>query len=147
VKLLDFGIVKLVGDAAAELGGDKLTNTGVAFGTPGYMSPEQALGRPVDGRADLYTLGVIVFEMLVGRPVFVDRDAVALLRKHCAVAPETLAAATGGAPFATPAMEALVAGALAKQPEQRWQSAEQMIAVLDDAFGSIDHLPGEDERR
>src|SRR5207244_9766713 len=55
-KIVDFGLVKLIGDAGAAMGGAKLTTTGLVFGTPAYMAPEQALGRAVDGRADLYAL-------------------------------------------------------------------------------------------
>src|SRR5438105_4926793 len=60
-KIVDFGLVKLIGDAEAAMGGAKLTTTGLVFGTPAYMAPEQALGRGVDGRADLYALATILF--------------------------------------------------------------------------------------
>jgi serine/threonine-protein kinase len=143
VKLVDFGLVKVIGDAADEVGAGKLTQTGVVFGTPAYMSPEQALGRPVDGRTDLYALGIVLFEMLVGRPPFPDGDPMTLMRLHISQAPPRLADAVPGAAatWATPALEALVARALAKRPDDRFAGATAMIAALDEAFRSLDHLP------
>ena len=140
VKVIDFGLVKLVGDAAAAFGAGALTSTGLVFGTPAYMAPEQALGRMVDGRADVYATGVILFEMLVGRMPFVDPDPMVLMRLHAKQPPPRLDDATGGAPWCTPQMIALVEGALIKDPEQRFPSAAVMVAALDDAFQSIDHI-------
>ncbi len=137
VKLLDFGLVKLLDAAAALVGGGRLTRTGIAFGTPAYIAPESALGRPVDGRADLYALGVMLFEMLTGRLPFVEADAGKLLRAHVATPPPRLGEIAPGAPYATPAMEALVGGALAKAPDQRFARAAAMRACLDDAFLTV----------
>ncbi len=137
VKLLDFGLVKLLDDAAALIGGSKLTRTGIAFGTPAYIAPESAQGRPIDGRADLYAIGVMLFEMLTGRLPFVESDPGRLLRAHVATPPPALGDVAPGAPFATPAMEALVGGALAKKPDDRFAGAAAMRACLDDAFLSV----------
>ncbi|MEZ4403872.1 MAG: serine/threonine-protein kinase [Kofleriaceae bacterium] len=134
VKVLDFGLVKLLDDAAAIVGGARLTKTGVAFGTPAYMAPEAALGRPTDARVDLYAAGVMVFELLTGRLPFPDADPMALLRAHVGRPPPRLADVVGPAPWCTPALEALVAGALAKAPAERFGSAAAMQACLDDAF-------------
>ena len=139
VKLLDFGLVKLVGDAAG--GADKLTQTGLVFGTPSYMAPEQALGRPLDGRADLYSLGIVLFEMLTGRRPYVSPDPVTLLRMQAAAPVPTLAGAAPGRPWCTAELEALIAGALAKRPDDRFRDAAEMRAGLDRAFVSLDHLP------
>jgi len=142
-KLLDFGLVKLLGDAAAELGGDKITRTGIASGTPAYMAPEQALGRKVDGRVDLYSLGITVFEMLTGVVPFRHADPLTLMRMQCAAPIPSLAKVAPGRPFLTPALEHLIARALAKQADERWDSAAHMIDALDEAFRSLDHLPPE----
>ena len=140
VKLLDFGLVKLVGDTAARLGDESLTQTGVIFGTPAYISPEQALGRPVDARSDLYSLGIVAFEMLAGRPPFRSPDPVTLTRMHAAAPAPTLASIAPGRPWCTPALEHLIARALAKQPADRFASAGEMMAALDAAFISLDNI-------
>jgi eukaryotic-like serine/threonine-protein kinase len=138
VKILDFGIVKLVGElAAAEVGTEQLTQTGVVFGTPTYMAPEQALARELDGRADLYAIGCILFEMLTGRPPFQGRDAMEILRQHVSSKPPTLASAGLGEGSCAPALEALVARALAKKPEARFAQAGEMISALDAAFEAL----------
>ncbi|HLU67849.1 MAG TPA: serine/threonine-protein kinase [Kofleriaceae bacterium] len=137
VKVLDFGLVKLVGLAAAELGAEKLTATGMVFGTPVYMAPEQALGRVVDHRADLYALGLVLFEMLTGEPPFYSEQSSAVLRMH-AGAPRPRLVDRGLAPDrATEALEALVARAMAVRPDDRFGSAGEMIAAIDAAAASL----------
>jgi serine/threonine protein kinase len=138
VKLLDFGVVKLHGIAAEVLGDEKLTRTGVVHGTPTYMAPEQALGRALDGRADLYAVGIMLFEMLIGRPPFAADEPVALLRRHIAEKPPRLAEAARGPAWATAELEALVAGALAKRASERFSDAAAMTAALDAAFLSLE---------
>jgi tRNA A-37 threonylcarbamoyl transferase component Bud32 len=132
VKLLDFGIAKLIGEARAGGREDTLTQAGVAFGTPDYMAPEQALGEEVDGRADLYAAGVILFELLTGAPPFDSPDKMAVLRMHVAVSPPPLARGFG------PELEAAVARALAKRREQRFPDAAAMLAALDAAVAAED---------
>ncbi|HWO17960.1 MAG TPA: serine/threonine-protein kinase [Kofleriaceae bacterium] len=138
VKIIDFGIVKLTSDVAAAFGAEALTSTGIVFGTPRYMAPEQALGQLLDTRADLYALGIILYEMLAGRPPFEFDDPVAMLKAHAKSPPPPLAAVTGNAPWCTRELVALVEGALAKKPDQRFASAEVMTAVLDEAFRSLE---------
>ena len=140
-KIIDFGLVKLVGDAAQAFGAAALTRTGLAFGTPAYMAPEQALGRMIDARVDLYAVGVILFELLAGRLPFDDPDPMVVMRLQVKATPPRLAALVGGAPWCTPALVAVIDGALRKDAAQRFASAEAMIAALDAAFASIDHLP------
>ena len=140
VKIIDFGIVKLVGDAAAAFGASALTNTGLVVGTPAYMAPEQALGRQIDARTDLYAVGVMLFEMLTGRLPFHDADPLRLMAMHAKTRVPKLEDATGRAGWATPEMCALIAGAMIKDPKLRFPSADVMIQALDDAFYSIDHL-------
>ena len=140
VKIIDFGLVKLIGDAAAAFGAGALTRTGLVFGTPSYMAPEQALGRLVDGRADVYAAGVILFEMLTGRLPFRDPDPQVVMRMQAKTAPPRLDVISSGARWCTPQVIALVEGALIKDPAGRFASAQVMMAALDDAFRSIDHV-------
>jgi len=141
LKLLDFGLVKLIGSAADEHGAVALTAAGFAYGTPAYMSPEQAQGRAVDTRSDLYAMGAILYEVLTGRLPFVHDDALELLQMHAHSEPPDLAAVAGGQPWCTPAMVALVMRALEKRPDDRFQTAGEMRAALDAAFLSIQELP------
>jgi serine/threonine-protein kinase len=141
VKIIDFGLAKLTGDAEAAFGASALTSTGRVFGTPAYMAPEQALGRLVDGRADLYAIGVVLYELLAGRLPFDAADPLALMRMHAKLEPPRLDEVTRGAGWCTPQLTALVHGALAKAPTERFATANVMIAALDDAFQSLDHLP------
>jgi serine/threonine protein kinase len=140
VKIIDFGIVKLLGDAAAAFGAAALTNAGLVVGTPAYMAPEQAMGRAVDPRTDLYATGVILFEMLAGRLPFHDRDPLTLMMMHTRAPVPRIDEVTGFPAWATPEVCALVEGALIKDPADRFPTANAMIAALDDAFYSIDHL-------
>jgi eukaryotic-like serine/threonine-protein kinase len=140
VKIIDFGLVKLIGDVAAAFGAAALTSTGIVFGTPTYMSPEQAFGRAIDGRTDVYSTGIILFEMLVGKPPFFDPDPMTTMRLQAKAPVPRLDVATGGAPWVTPQLTALVEGALVKDPQHRFPSTDVMMAALDDAFLSINDL-------
>jgi serine/threonine-protein kinase len=133
-KILDFGIAKVVhGERDDDV---KLTQAGVAFGTPVYMSPEQALGNPVDGRADLYAASVMAFEMLTGRPPFFSDDKLEVMSMHTTreVPPMALVLTDAGYPGASVpgAVEELVRRGLAKRPIDRWSSAEAYIKALDE---------------
>ena len=138
VKLIDFGIVKLIGDVAAAFGAAALTRTGLVFGTPAYMAPEQALGRLVDGRADVYAVGIMLYEMLAGRVPFKDPDPVVVMRQQVKLEPPSLREVTSDAAWCTPELVALVDGALIKEPDHRFASARAMIEALDMAFASLD---------
>jgi len=130
-RMIDFGIAKLLEKAAA----GQLTRKGIALGTPYYMSPEQATGQPVDGRADQYAAGVILFQTLTGRVPFLGDDIATVLRMHAIDPPPALAAVTGRA-FA-PALEAVVARALAKRPDDRFPDMRTMALALDAAVGVV----------
>ncbi|MGH8563566.1 MAG: protein kinase domain-containing protein [Gammaproteobacteria bacterium] len=121
-KLLDFGIAK-----AVETDGATLTSTGMVLGTPRYLSPEQAKGLSVDGRSDLYSLGIIFYEMLVGRVPFDDPSVPSLLVKHMAEPPRPPSDLRPGVP---PAIESIVLRLLEKDPARRFQSAEDLSAAL-----------------
>jgi serine/threonine-protein kinase len=143
VKLLDFGLVKLVDEMASGMGFEKLTRTGIIYGTPAYIAPEQALGRVIDGRADLYSLGITLFEILTGQLPFMAADPMDTLRMHITVPPPRLGTMVPGAPWCTAQMEHLVSCALAKTPELRFDNAREMMEAVDEAFLSIADLPAE----
>ncbi|MFN2566329.1 MAG: protein kinase [Gemmatimonadaceae bacterium] len=113
----DFGIAR-----AAEAD-SRLTVTGVAMGTPAYMSPEQALGeRDVDGRSDIYSLGVVGYQMLAGEPPFAASNTPALLMRHVSEPPHPIARLRPDAPSH---LVGAIMRALAKKPEERWRDAAQ----------------------
>ena len=123
--LVDLGIAR----AIAHSGEDRVTRSGFVVGTEEYMSPEQAAGAPdVDGRTDLYSLGVVLFECLAGRPPFAAASAAAVLdmQQHHPAPDLRRLRADAPAPLA-----AAVARALAKVREDRWQSAAEMRAALE----------------
>jgi serine/threonine-protein kinase len=137
-KIVDFGLVKLIGDAEAAMGGGKLTTTGLVFGTPAYMAPEQALGKPVDGRADLYALATILFEMLTGRVPFDHADPMMQMRMQVKAPPPRLDMLAKKQAWCTPQLVVLIDAALTKDPAQRFPDAATMMMALDDAFLSLD---------
>ena len=125
VKLFDFGIAS--NDRAAM----KLTVPGTAFGTPEYIAPEQAKGEKVDARADLYGVGVVLFEMLCGRLPFVCKDDIAYLaRAHQRAAAGAVERRARRASISR-AVDALVLRALDKDPDKRFKDANEMIAAID----------------
>jgi serine/threonine protein kinase len=128
VKILDFGLAKFIDGEESVL---KLTQTGMAMGTPYYMSPEQALGSSVDLRSDIYAVGVILYEMVVGRPPFYAESPLAVLRMHLDKSPTPPRQAAPESDVSE-ALEAAILRSLGKEPEQRWQTAEAFAAALAD---------------
>ena len=122
-KLLDFGIAKTF-----EPTSPALTSTGMVLGTPHYMSAEQAKGQPADQRSDLYALGVILYEMLVGRVPFDDASIPQILIKHLTEPPTPPNAVGANIPAE---LEAVVLRCLEKEPDNRYQSAEELMSALD----------------
>jgi serine/threonine-protein kinase len=130
-KVLDFGIAKLMHE---DLLLDQLeTQSGTVFGTPRYMSPEQAQGKSLDPRSDLYAVGLLLYQMLVGRPPFVDADAVVVMARHIKDEPPSFAELAPDA-LIPPLLEDVVRRALAKDPARRPQSAEQLALELERAM-------------
>ncbi|MFL5796654.1 MAG: protein kinase domain-containing protein [Actinomycetota bacterium] len=127
VKVMDFGIARVTT-------AHTITQTSTVFGTASYLAPEQAQGLQVDGRADVYALGVVLYEMLAGRVPFVADSAVAVASKHVMEQPDPPSRWRRGAP---PALEAIAMRALAKDPADRFQGAAEMAGALA-AFGAGD---------
>jgi beta-lactam-binding protein with PASTA domain len=125
-KVTDFGI--------ARAGASEMTETGSIMGTAQYLSPEQAQGHAVTATSDIYSIGVMLYEMLAGRLPFEGDSAVAVALKHLSEPPAPI---SHWRPDVHPALEAVVMAALAKDPSQRWQSAEDLAAGLEAARTQI----------
>jgi eukaryotic-like serine/threonine-protein kinase len=123
IKILDFGMARLLAGGP----GTPLTRKGAVFGTPEYMSPEQAMGQPVDQRADQYAFGVMLFEMLAGKRPFSAKTPLEMLQKHLREAPPKLCAAV---PTVPPAIEIVVERMMAKQPADRYPDVAAAAAAL-----------------
>jgi eukaryotic-like serine/threonine-protein kinase len=121
VKVTDFGIARAMNTE------ESLTQTGAVMGTAAYFSPEQAEGKGVDSRSDIYSLGVVLYEMAVGRPPFTGDSPVAVASKHVRDLPVLPREANPSVP---PALEAVVMKAMAKNPDDRYGSAEELRADL-----------------
>ena len=128
VKLLDFGLARGFEDAS-DHADPTITQTGIAVGTPRYMSPEQWLGQPLDSRCDLFALGALLFEMLTGSPAFPGHTPTEVRQATLFGQPPVLAGSA-----AVAALDDVVHRALAKSPEGRFESATAMAAALRDAL-------------
>jgi serine/threonine protein kinase len=129
VLIADFGLAKVIKDTTDLVNtiGGTLTSTGTIVGTPEYLSPEQGTGNPVDYRSDVYSLGVVLFQMLTGRVPFTGSSAVAVAIKHALEAPPLPSQLNPSIPHS---VEAVVMKALAKKPEQRYGSAGELARAL-----------------
>ncbi|HET8772131.1 MAG TPA: protein kinase [Thermoanaerobaculia bacterium] len=127
VKILDFGIAKQIGGTADP----SLTQGGMVMGTPHYMSPEQALGRSVDARTDIFSLGTVLYEMLSGAKPFTGDAATQVLLQIVMQEPRDIALAAFGI---TPALAKIVRRCMSKQPADRYQSCLELRAALTDSL-------------
>jgi Tol biopolymer transport system component len=125
VKILDFGIAKLSGEAAT-------TRAGAVLGTPAYMAPEQSLGETIDARADVWSLGAVLYEMLAGRRPFTGATVVAVVYSSIHEAPEPL---VNLRPEAPAELDRIVSRMLAKDPEQRYANAAEILDDLRTSLG------------
>jgi len=135
-KVLDFGIAKVLHEQPGNV--DALeTQAGTVFGTPRFMSPEQAQAKALDARSDLYSLGVLLYQMLVGRAPFVDDDAVVVMAHHIKTTPTPPHVAAPDVPMPR-GLSDLVSRVLSKNPDDRPASAKAFIAELDALSGAPD---------
>src|SRR5437879_8628513 len=123
VKVADFGIARLMDDSGA---GSTATKTGTTVGTPQYMSPEQVASSKVDGRSDLYSAGIMFYELVVGQPPFTASDAdgpFPLIAKHVQA---PLKPPSVFRPGLNPELEAVILQSISKRPEDRFQSGHEV---------------------
>jgi serine/threonine protein kinase len=130
VKIVDFGIAKIVGDQGDTT--PALTKTGEVFGSPMYMSPEQCRGQIPDHRSDIYSLGCLMYECLIGQPVFTADNSLALIFKHIHEAPAAFDSSSGRN-LVPSSLAGVVLKALAKSPDGRYQSMEDLREALNEA--------------
>ncbi|GAA0661618.1 hypothetical protein GCM10010193_10970 [Kitasatospora atroaurantiaca] len=134
VKVMDFGIARALTGAASTM-----TQTGMVMGTPQYLSPEQALGKAVDHRSDLYAAGCMLYELLTLRPPFTGETPLAVVYQHVQDAPVPPSRANDRVP---PVLDDLVLRSLAKNPDDRFQSADEFRAHLQHALREMHGAAG-----
>ena len=128
VKVADFGIARLTDDSGGP--GSTATKTGTTVGTPQYMSPEQVASSKVDGRSDLYSTGIMFYELIVGQPPFTASEAdgpFTLMAKHVQAPPKPPSVLKPGL---DPALEEVILKSLSKRPEDRYQSGQEFDSAV-----------------
>ncbi len=122
LKILDFGIARMTGFDS------RLTRTGFAFGSPMFMSPEQLMGETLDGRSDLYSLGIVAYALAAGREPFIDENPAVLALRHLQEEPPDVRQFRPDLPAP---WVAFLARLLAKKPDERFASAQEVLAALE----------------
>jgi serine/threonine protein kinase len=135
--LTGFEIARLMDERTRQ----RLTREGMVIGTPAYMAPEQAFGVPVDGRSDLYSAGVLLYELLTGRVPFTGDTAKAMLSAHAYEQPPPVRSINPALP---PQFEPLIAKSLSKEPRDRYQSAGEMSAAIERLIAVVENSAGTD---
>jgi serine/threonine protein kinase len=131
VKLVDFGIAKLLSEESDDVKtSGYITRTREVFGSPMYMSPEQCMGKKLDGRSDVYSLGCVMYETLTGKPPFVGKNVLETAYKHMNEAPKPIAADRPGERALT-RFESIIFKCLSKDPNDRYQSVSQLRTDLE----------------
>ncbi|MCA9819093.1 MAG: serine/threonine protein kinase, partial [Cyanobacteria bacterium HKST-UBA01] len=128
VKLLDFGIAKVLADSGVTM--QQLTATGEAIGSPLYMSPEQCRGNTVDSRADIYSLGCVMYECFAGQPPFKGENAMQTIQMHLNESPRPLAALCRSEQELQ--IASLIHRCILKDPEHRFQNAADLAVALEE---------------
>ncbi len=126
VKILDFGIAKITNQESSE---KQLTQAGIVYGTPEYLSPEQAQAKNLDHRTDIYSLGVMLYEIMVGKVPYQSTSAVEVLTMHVFNEPVPPSQVAPGR--VAPTMEGIIMKAMAKNPDHRFASALEMFRALE----------------
>jgi serine/threonine-protein kinase len=141
IKVMDFGLAKLVQSPSFQKGSD--TGAEFAVGTPGYISPEQVRGEEMDHRGDLYSVGVILYELLTGRMPFSGRSTMDILLAHATESPPPFSE-VGAADWVPPAIEAVVQSCLAKLPADRPASARELAERFETALAHEEVVHAQD---
>lgn len=146
VQLSDFGIVHMMPAEAdpAHPQQPAAKVSGVLLGTPDYISPEQAMGKPLDGRSDIYSLGITLFFLLAGRPPFRADSTIAMALLHVHEPPPSLSSLR---PAISPTIDHVIQKTLAKQPEARYQTAGALSAAFSEAIADdgVAHVNGQQQ--
>jgi tRNA A-37 threonylcarbamoyl transferase component Bud32 len=136
-KILDFGIAKVTGNE----GNENLTKTGTVFGTPHYMSPEQAMGQKVDARADVYSVGVMLFELTTGQVPFKAESFMGILSQHI-VKPPPAPSSVNPNRRVPPSLEELILKAMSKEVDRRYANMREIRAALMEVRAGLGLGPG-----
>jgi eukaryotic-like serine/threonine-protein kinase len=139
IKVLDFGLAKIMpGSDSLDVTKPQVTMAGMVLGTVSYMAPEQALGKPIDHRADLFSLGVVLFEILTGRMPFEGSTSTEIIDRILHQDPPPVSRYVSGIP---PSLDAVVKRALEKSPAFRYQSARDMHTDLKNVAAQLESMP------
>ncbi len=133
VKILDFGLAKMIYGADDEEGKDQITKTGETVGTPAFMSPEQVMGKTLDRRTDIYSLGCVLYQCLTARPPFVGKTRMETMLQQLNQAPSPINGA-GEEPAVDPQVEEIVLKLLEKNPDDRFQTMMDVKEALEGLY-------------